>query len=324
MVRNRSVGTLRALVGALVVVVLVTAGCTGSDDDTAPTSAPTSAPTPTTAPPNPELLDAGDAPRRPLRLDLEAGDSTGVVVTVDLGVVQEVDGAEQVLDAPPVSQTVVLTVDAVDGDLAEVSVLVTDAAIDADGTDLTDADVLTLTAEARRAVGIVGRAQLDHRGGLRTFRYTLPDDVDPALATTLGELEGQIAALVVPLPDEAVGVGARWRVRSTTTLGGAVVDQVTTYTVTDLDDDRIAYTATIDQRAEDQTLALPGLADGTSGRLVSSQVAGTSVGSVETGSLASAAASTLTGTQVVDLDDGDGPLRLTQRLDLDVTVRPAT
>ncbi len=323
MLRNRPVGHLRALLGAVTVLVLVATGCSGTDDAATPTPTPASGPPPTTELPNPDLLDPGDAPRRPLRLDLEPGTSTALVVTVDLGVVQEVDGAEQVLDAPPVSQTVVLTVDAVEGEVADVSLLVTDATVDAEATDLSDAEVLTLTAAARQVVGIAGRAQFDTRGGLRSFRYVLPDDLDPALAATLDQLEGQIAGLIVPLPEEAVGVGARWRVRSTTTLGGAAVDQITTYTVTDLDDDRIAYTAAVDQRAANQALTLPGLPDGTSGRLVSSQVTGTSVGTVETSSLASDAASTLTGTQVVDLDDGDGLLRLTQRLDLAVTVRPA-
>lgn len=318
MLQNRPVGPLRALVGVLSVVILVATGCTDTNDTPAPTPTP-----PTTEAPNPELLDAGDPPRRPLRLDPRPGTSEAVVVTVDLGVVQVVDGTEQALDAPPISQTVVLTVDAVDGGLAEVSLLVTDAAVDAEGTDLSDAEILILTEEASQAVGIAGRAQVDTRGELRSFRYTLPDDVDPALATTLGQLEGQIAALVVPLPEEAVGVGARWRVRSTTTLGGAAVDQVTTYTLTDLTDDGITYTASVDQRADEQVLTLPGVADGTRGRLVSSQVTGTSTGTVEAGSLTSAAASTLTGTQVIDLVDDERPLRLTQRLDLAVTVRPA-
>lgn len=313
--RRRPPPTVRALAVAGTAVVLLASGCTGSDggDDPAPT-------TTTTAPPNPELLDDGAAPRQELRLRLTEGDTATATLTVDLGVTQSVDGVEQVLVAPAVTQTVHFTVDRVDGDEAEISFVFTDVSVERDGTDLTDAEHLELTVDARRLVGVAGTGRIDDRGAVRAFGYDLPADLDPAVAASLDRLESQVTDLIVPLPPEPVGVGARWRVRSTTSLGGAELDQSVTYEITEITGDEITYTAVVDQVAEDQPLDDAALPDGATGRLVSSQVTGTSVGTMGLGSLAASTASTLAGTQVIDLRDGDDTVRLTQRLDLAVTI----
>ena len=76
--------------------------------------------------------------------------------------------------------------------------------------------------------------------------------------------------------------------------------------------------------SEDQDVPLEGLPEGTTAHLVSSRVEGTATGTMDLGSLAAAARSSLAGTQVIDVrQQGAADRRLTQELALSVVVEPA-
>ncbi|HEX2577449.1 MAG TPA: hypothetical protein VHK88_13925, partial [Aquihabitans sp.] len=168
-------------------------------------------------------------------------------------------------------------------------------------------------------VGLGGTGRVTPKGAFRSFAYDVPADVDPSVLATLQQFEQQLPALAVPLPDEPIGVGGRWRTTGRTTLAGVTLDQVTTYEVTKLTDTGVAYDVTTTQRAAEQALA--GLPEGTTARLVSSDVAGTGSGSLELDALVASATSTLTGTQELELVRGTEPAAaLTQQLDVAVTV----
>lgn len=316
-------------IAALVALVLVTGGCGLFDDDETTPAATTSiattpATTTTTTGPEPEVLEAGVAPRERLRLRFTEGASTAVVLTLDLDVTQESAGTTQTLDSPVVTETVRFTVDRVDGDEADISFAFTEIGLDRAGTDLTDQEHLELTADLQDLVGLGGTGRLTNRGALTAFSYETPADLDPAVAATLDQFEDQFAIIALPLPGEALGVGGRWRSTTTTTLAGVTVDQVTTYEITDLTDTGVAYEATSEQSASSQDLDDAGLPSGTTARLVSSDVSGTGSGTMDRGSIVAKATSTLSGTQVVDISEGGGPpVRLIQRLDVVLAVKPA-
>ncbi len=75
------------------------------------------------------------------------------------------------------------------------------------------------------------------------------------------ELVQRWLGLVVPLPDEAVGVGARWRVVTALRTGGAVLKQTATYTLTAADAG--AWTVAIESEriGEPQDIVMPGAPD---------------------------------------------------------------
>lgn len=303
---------------ALLVVALSGCGLFDDDDRAIPS---TTSPATTVGP---EVLDAGSAPRKQLRLTFAEGATTTVAISFDLDVTQESGGTTQALDTPLVTETVRFTVDRVEGDEADVSFAFTGVALDRAGTDLTDQEHLELTADLQGLVGVGGTGLVTDRGAFTAFSYDTPADLDPSVAATLEQFEDQVATITLPMPAEPLGVGGRWRTTTATTLAGITLDQVTTYEITGFTDSGVAYTATSEQSAAGQDLAPGTLAAGTTARLVSADVSGTGTGTMDLGSLVATATSTLSGTQVIDLTQGDAPtVRLTQRLDVALTVTAA-
>jgi hypothetical protein len=156
------------------------------------------------------------------------------------------------------------------------------------------------------------------------LRYDLPEELDPGVRATLERTRGELDALALPLPADPVGVGARWRATTTSRIGGFPLRQETTYELTGLEDGAVQYTAEVRQFAEDQDVALDGLPEGTTARLVSSRVEGSASGTMDLASVAATARSSLAGTQVIDLQrSGEPDRRLTQRIGITVVVAAA-
>ncbi|MBX3285652.1 MAG: hypothetical protein KF703_09940 [Actinobacteria bacterium] len=327
--RPRPVPSATRRLGAVVAAVaLATAGCGLFGDDepsgSAPTTSTTAPVTSTTVPETMvEVLDTGTPPLAPLRLSFREGDTTTLSLTIDLDVTQTSGSARQELVTPTVREVATLTVDGVDDGEAMVSLAFTEANVVRTDTDLTDQEAAELDAALAALVGIRASGRVTELGEVSSFRYDLPDDLDPAVATTLERTRDQLDAAVVPLPGEPVGVGARWRATTTSRVGGFPLRQETTYELTEVGDGTIAYTAEVRQSAEDQDVALDGLPQGTTAHLVSSRVEGSATGTMDLGSVAAEARSSLAGTQVIDIRQrGAADRRLTQELALSVVVEP--
>ena len=107
-------------------------------------------------------------------------------------------------------------------------------------------------------------------------------------------------------------------------VAGVTLDQVTTYEVTALSDTGVTYATTTEQVATEGDLDPATLPDGSTARLLSSDVRGTGTGTMDLAALVATASSQLTGTQVVEVAvDGGDPVELTQQLDVGLTVNPA-
>lgn len=321
---------LRHRTEVLAVVAAVALAVTGcglfGDEEPATTSPTTDAPVTTTTVPESsvEVLDAGQPPLAPLRLQFAEGDTTTVAITVDLDVSQASSGTRQELDTPAVREVVALTVDGVVDGEAMVSLAFTEASVIRSGTDLSDAEAAEIDQDLAALVGVRGSGRISEFGELTSFRYDLPAGLDPSVRTTLERSRGELDALALPLPADPVGVGARWRATTTSRIGGFPLRQETTYELTGLEDGVVRYTAEVRQFAENQDVALEDLPEDTTARLVSSRVEGTASGTMDLASVAATAESSLAGTQVIDLArTGEADRRLTQQLGITVLVEPA-
>jgi len=250
-------------------------GLFGGEDDPTPTTAPAPITTTTTVPaPTTELLDPGREPRRALRFRFEAGEVT-IRTIVDLAVVQQADEAFFALDLPPVQQTVRLTTaPAGDGRDAEVSLEVTALTL---GAGATAEEREALEAELGALVGLRGTGRIDELGRVVSFDYDLDVDVSADLDPIVAGFGDQLEALVAPLPEEPVGVGARWRTTTAADLGGTSVPVATVYEVTELTGDQVSYSSTGEGTAADRPIESPEVPTGTTAHLV--EVRTTSQGS---------------------------------------------
>ena len=312
---------------ACAALALTSCGLFGSDGDGSDASqttalASTSTTSTTTPAPATDLLAPGAAPRRVLQLQLTPGVTT-LALTTDIDVTQRTSGTTITVPSPAVREVVTFTVGPVTDGTADVSFVIKSAAMVRANTDLTDAQVASVNQAYATLVGIRGTGQLDAQGHLTGFSYQSPATVAPEMRTYLDKVQDQFQDLTVPLPTEAVGVGARWRTTRTVVSSGVNIAQETTYTVTSLTDTAMGYTSVVTQTAQDQAMDLPTLPTGTTTHLVSARFTGQAAGTTGFTSLAATAHASNTGTQVLDMTTNGKTQRLTQDLAVTTDIAPA-
>lgn len=100
--------------------------------------------------------------------------------------------------------------------------------------------------------GISGQVVIDDRGLTQSTSFAVPDDLAPRQRTMLGNIRATLMS--IPFPEVPVGVGARWVMKRGLRVGGFVVQQEATYTLTDFADGRGRVQITGRQTAAPQVL----------------------------------------------------------------------
>lgn len=271
-----------------VVAALALAACSDADEPTAdPSPGPSSGSSvgesvdaPSSDPSEPageaqpaevELLEAGDAPRRVVELDVEEGHSEST--TLELTTTTEVDFMSSPAFTVPMTIPFTTTVAEVTDDEITVDVTYGTATVTGGGLQK------ELLEQARTALGylegVTTRVVHERSGVVRSREVAVGDDAPDLVGRILEDVVAQGFALTVPFPAEEIGVGARWRVASGISIGGTGATVESTYELTALTDD--GYTVAV---RSTQT-AVPG--DTVAGKVVdgSSTAAGTVRGRVD-------------------------------------------
>jgi hypothetical protein len=210
-----------------------------------------------------KLLEAGAEPRAVLRLHPKAGDKQKLETTLkmDIGIkVAEMESPP--MKMPAMKMTLELTIQSVSpqGDIAYEIV-----ATDASATD--EPGVMPQVAEALKASlagmkGASGKGTFSSRGLNKGTEFKLPAGADPKTQQTSEQLKEAFSNFAVPLPEEAVGPGAKWEFRMPVKSQGITIDQIATYQLVSVESDRVITKSTIAQRAANQKIsnpAMPGL-----------------------------------------------------------------
>jgi hypothetical protein len=116
-----------------------------------------------------------------------------------------------------------------------------------------------MRSQMKKLAGVRGELALDRQGRPKAASFTVPGEVDPVIKQMLDQLSGSINQLSFPLPTEAIGAGAKWRGTTTLSFNGINLTQIATFKLTSLQDNVANLDVTIEQKADQQQLALPGL-----------------------------------------------------------------
>ncbi len=226
------------------------------------------------------LLTAGAEPRRPLRYQ----PTPGVPESLSIHVVTEEATTLEGSDSPLTNLI----------DIAmRLDLEVTDVASGGDigyawrAPELTLDGAASLPEAARNALsgaakGLVGRsgtARLSARGIQRALQHDTPPPEDPILKSVFGLIVEFAARPAIPLPQEAVGVGARWEITSTKEhMEGIRITQIVTYEIESLDETEARLRMYIAVTAPNQALEHPRIPTQAQARL--KQVVGSGEGEV--------------------------------------------
>ncbi len=223
-----------------------------------------SAPAPNSKPLQTELLSPGVEPRQQLRLKPSLGIKRTTTMTVKMEMAVSV--AEKSIN-PTKVPTMVLTIDTqatkidANGDI-HYEFSYANADVGGDTSNLPTAAVDSMRSAVKKLVGLKGNFIMDSRGAHKGGSFTLPKDADNSVKQIVENMSKSLQQLASPLPAEAVGKGAKWRISFPSNVSGMNVNQTAIYELMDLQDGVATLKTSVEQQANPQNLTLPQLPAG--------------------------------------------------------------
>ncbi len=263
----------------LAAVMAVAVGCKKDAPEPAAGDEPTTEPAVETAeapaeapkearkgePPRIELLSAGAEPRVKLRYKLPADAQERMFLTMNTSVTA--------MGTPMALPTMTLLMDIqllekIGEDAARYSFELTGSKVEA--KEGVQEQVVTMTRQAlEQAHGMKGTVVVDSRGFNREMTMEMPPGLSAETRSMMESSMQGMDQLASPLPEEPVGVGARWKVSQTVEQNAMKIDQALTYELVELHGDEGTLAVVMEQSAEPQKVALPGMPTGAAAELVS-------------------------------------------------------
>ena len=179
----------------------------------------------------------------------------------------------------------------------------------ADGSDPGVADAVARTGETLRSLETI--ATIDDRGFLLASETsgvdTLPDDM-LALVQELIDNE----QLTSPLPEDPVGIGATWEIRTSLVLNGAPTSQVTVMEVISIEGDIVTLQATGGQTVALGPITMPGVPAETDVEVLAWDVMVEGESVIDLTKPMATSMMTVTGRQSLQISDGNESIVLDQ------------
>jgi len=224
------------------------------------------------------LLESGREPRAVLRYPSEPTAAGKLSLTLRLAMKMEVPGSP----VPPVTMPGLRLLIDVTSARADKGVKYQFTVADADLTS-TDNAHPSLLAEMRKGVdtlvGASGHLVLESRGTTGDLTLAHPAGIGQELGEFLNSARLAMGQMVVPLPAEPIGAGAKWEAVEIVSQDGINVREKTYFELVAIDGPRALLRTQTVQSADRQRAALPGLPDGVSAEVVS--LRGSAAGEVE-------------------------------------------
>jgi hypothetical protein len=210
------------------------------------------------------LLDAGSEPRTVLRLHPAIGDRQTISMTMKSATTTSMAGKDtSSMSMPPILMTMDVNVKDISAD-GEITydMTVGDVTVAGDDTNAAPGMAAVMKSSLVGIQGMTGTGRISDRGIIKDLQMKLPAGTNPQLAQTLDQMKESVSGSSTPLPDEAVGPGAKWEYQTRVISQGMTIDQTATYELVSLEDNRLTLRNTITQNAASQTIqnpAMPGL-----------------------------------------------------------------
>ena len=206
-----------------------------------------------------QLISQGAEPRQALRIKPTIGTKEAVNMRMKIDLVTTIAGKTSPAFKMPTNvfklNSVVKNVES-NGDI-NYEFAYSDVDVVGD-TNLPSAVVAKMRAEMKKLQGLKGSIIVDNRGQTKKVNFTVPPEIDPSFMQMINQMSSSIEQLSAPVPQEAVGIGAKWQVANGVNVSGMAINQVATYELVDFKDDVATLNVNIGQQApKAQKLNLP-------------------------------------------------------------------
>jgi hypothetical protein len=210
-----------------------------------------------------KLLEAGAEPRSVLRLHPKAGDKQTFSMIMKMAMAMKLAGMENPpMKMPAITMTADLTVNSVseDGDISY-GIIMGDSSV-SDDPSATPQIAEALKTSLAGLKGLSAAGIMSSRGIVKSIEVKSPSTTDPQAAQMIDQMKEAMVGAALPLPEEAVGAGAKWQHKRAVKTQGMTIDQIITYQLASVEDQRVIAKVAISQRAANQQIqnpAMPGL-----------------------------------------------------------------
>jgi hypothetical protein len=210
-----------------------------------------------------KLLEPGAEPRRELRYRFQAGLVQTMALEMRMLMGMDMGGFKQPEMKVPTTRTII-TIEGRDltpeGNLRYEFKLEGVEVVPEEGNN--PAMVETMKETLKGMAGISGHGLVTPRGVTLEADIKAPPNLNQQVRQSLENMRQSLRQLSAPLPVEAVGKGARWEVSMPFDTPMLKLVQHATYTLADLDADRLKLEADVQQSAPEQEIKQPGLPPG--------------------------------------------------------------
>ncbi|HXU80354.1 MAG TPA: hypothetical protein VN914_03085 [Polyangia bacterium] len=214
------------------------------------------------------LIEPGAEPRTRLRYRLSPGPQPPMVMEMKMSMAMAMGAMKApVTRMPPITMIMSVDVTRVEPNgLTSNSMKVTSVEV-ADDPSAPPLLVSKLKEGLGKIVGMAMEADVTARGFARNVKVTMPPGTPPDMMSMADSMRQATQQATAPLPAEAVGTGARWKVVAQVDTGGFVLQQTSLMTLEQREEGRIVLAAAVEQTANPQPLKTPGLPPGASASL---------------------------------------------------------
>ncbi len=199
------------------------------------------------------LLEAGESPRKPLRFKVKKGQTEDIKMTMKMDMEMVEMGQKIGMPAMIMNMNIQVADVQADGDITYKFTL-GEASVDEDDT-FPPAMIEGLKQSLQFMTGISGEATINDRGMTLAASINEVPNADPQAQQLMKNMEQTMNQISAPLPDEAVGVGAKWRYTTSVSQDGVEIRQVAEYELVARQGDTIDMKATVKQTAPSQSVA---------------------------------------------------------------------
>lgn len=259
------------------------------------------------APPEVKVLTTGSGKKQALRYKVKPGSSQRMRMTMKMDMKMTMDGrAAPSMPMPPMEFVFDGKVNKThaNGNI-DYTLTLTEVGIKKEPT--TDAAMAKAITEALAPLkGLKIDGTTDHRGANLRGDVKAAGAVPPQMKQTLDSMQQSMQQMSQPLPDEAVGVGAKWTVTQNIEQNGMKLKQVSTVELVKIRGTAIETKVTLVQSAAAQAVNMPGMPPGISAHLDSLSGTGTGTNVLDLGSIVPVAGTMAATSSVAMSMSGEG------------------
>ena len=215
-----------------------------------------------------KLLEAGAEPRQQLRYKFAAGRKDTLMMDMEMAIALEMAGMRQPEMKLPIMR-MSMGIDSknvsADGNLRyEFSLDSTEVL---EGAGVNPMVASSMKTELEKMKGMTGWAVVTPRGFTQDAEVNVPPNAGQQVQQVIDNMRQQIRQMSSPLPEEAVGKGAKWVVTMPMDTPALKLTQTAEYELVELEGSKGKLNVKLVQNAPAQNMNVPNLPPGASARL---------------------------------------------------------